>query len=103
MPFPVRHKFNAIRTIQDGITFSSKKEAARYRDHKLAQQAGVLVFFLRQVPFYLPGGVRYVVDFVLFYANGEVVFEDVKGFKTPEYKTKKRLVEALYPITIREV
>jgi len=35
--------------------------------------------------------------------TGEVVTEDSKGMRTPVYKLKKRLVEALYPVTIREV
>lgn len=36
--------------------------------------------------------------------NGCLVVEDVKGFKTPTYRLKKKLVEALYPfITIVEI
>lgn len=31
------------------------------------------------------------------------VVEDVKGFKTPLYKWKKKHVEAQYGITIREI
>lgn len=56
-----------------------------------------------QVPFKLPGGVRYVVDFVIFWADGQVTFEDIKGVRTESYKAKKRMVEDLYyPITIVE-
>ena len=35
--------------------------------------------------------------------TGEVVTVDVKGFRTTEYKLKKRLVEALYPVQIVEI
>jgi hypothetical protein len=31
------------------------------------------------------------------------VIEDVKGFKTPVYRLKKKMVEAIYGITIREL
>lgn len=100
---PVRHKFNAKPTITDGIRFDSKKEAAYYATLKAKQTAGDVLFFLRQVPFHLPGGVRYVVDFVTFNSDGTVHFIDVKGMKTPTYKAKKCMVEAMYPMTIEEV
>ncbi len=98
-----RHKFNARTTDVDGIKFQSKKEARYYQELKLRQKAGEVVFFLRQVPFDLPGGVKYRVDFVEFLADGSVRFVDVKGMKTETYKTKKRIVEATYPIQIEEV
>lgn len=97
-----RHKFNAKRTERDGMSFDSKKEARYYDDLKLRQRAGELVFFLRQVPFHLPGSVTYRVDFQEFLADGSVRFIDVKGYVTPEYTAKKKMVEAIYPITIEE-
>ena len=97
-----RHKFHAVRTELDGIKFASKKEARYYSELKLRQKAGEVVFFLRQVPFHLPGNVKYVVDFVEFWANGEVHFVDVKGMRTKEYIAKKKMVEAIYPVTIEE-
>jgi hypothetical protein len=99
----IRHKFNAKKTECDGFRFDSKKEAAYYETLKLRQKAGDVVFFLRQVPFHLPGNVRYVVDFVVFTADGDVEFIDVKGFRTAQYKQKKKQVEAVYPVEIREV
>lgn len=92
----------ADRTV-DGITFDSKKEAKRYKDLCFLKQVGDVLTFIPQVPFRLPGGVRYVVDFLVFWADGRVTFEDVKGYRTPEYKAKKRMVEDLYaPIVIEE-
>ena len=97
------HKFNAKRTEIDGIKFASKKEAAYYQQLLLRQKGGDVIFFLRQVPFHLPGGVRYVVDFQEFLSDGTVRFVDVKGMRTSEYIAKKKMVEALYPINIEEV
>ena len=95
-----KHKFMAVPTKADGIRFDSKKEAARYENLKLLQMAGEVVFFLRQVPFHLPGGTTYRVDFQIFWANGEVSFEDVKGMQTKEFIRAKKQVEALYPVKI---
>jgi len=95
-----RHKFNARPTVADGIRFDSKKEARYYHDLKLLQQVGEIVFFLRQVPFHLPGGVVYRCDFQEFHKDGTVRFVDVKGVQTKDFKAKKKMVEALYPVTI---
>ena len=99
----VFHKYHAQRTEVDGIKFASKKEARYFGQLRLAQKSGDLLFFLRQVPFHLPGGGRYVCDFMEFWKSGEVRVVDVKGFSTATYKAKRKIVEALYPITILEV
>ncbi len=99
----LRHKFNAKPTETDGIKFSSKREARYYGELLLAKRSGDLLFFLRQVPLHLPGGVRYVCDFLEFWKNGDVRFVDTKGFKTPMYIAKRKIVEATYPIQITEV
>ncbi len=95
-------KYGNKRTVIDGITFDSKKEANYYLQLKARQQAGEVVMFLRQVPIGLPGGVKYVIDFQVFLADGSVEWVDVKGHRTDTYKLKKRQVEALYPIEIIE-
>jgi len=99
----MRHKFHAKSTECDGIKFASKAEARYYGQLKLRQRAGEVVFFLRQVPIHLPGEVRYVMDFLVFESSGEVRMVDVKGMETEVFKAKKRMVEALYPITIEVV
>ncbi len=89
---------------RDGIVFDSQKEARYYDDLKLLKRAGEVLFWLRQIPFYLLGGVKYVCDFQVFYTNGQVEFVDVKGFKTESYKAKKLMVEELFkPVEIMEV
>ena len=99
----LRHKFNAVQTIRDGYIFDSKKEARYYDQLCMAQKAGEVVCFLRQVPFHIPGNVTYRLDFLVFYKDGTVSCIDVKGRRTPQYIDKKKIVEALYPVTIREV
>ncbi len=103
MSWPIRHKFNAVRTEVHGVKFSSKREATYYQQLLLAQKSGDLLFFLRQVPLHLAGGVRYVCDFLEFWKNGDVRFVDTKGFRTPMYIAKRKMVEATYPIQILEV
>ena len=104
MAWNFRHKYRAVPTEIDGSKFASKKEATYFQKLGYAKQAGEILFFLRQVPFHLPGGVTYRCDFVEFWANGEVRFTDVKGFKTREYINKKKMVEELYtPVKILEV
>jgi hypothetical protein len=100
----VRHKYGAKPTTRDGIRFASKREAAYYDDLLLRVRSGGVITFLRQVPFHLPGGVRYVVDFLEFHRDGTVHFVDVKGMETASFKAKKRMVEDLYaPIKIEVV
>lgn len=99
-----RSKYNAMKTVVDGIKFDSKKEAAYYEYLKLRQRAGTIKYFLRQVPFDLPGNIRYRVDFMAVQDDDTIQYFDVKGFKTAMYKLKKKQVEALYPgVVIEEV
>lgn len=99
----IKHKFHAKPTTVNDIYFGSKKEAKRYTHLKLLQTNGDVLFFIRQVPFHLPGNVRYVCDFMVFWENGDITIEDVKGMKTDLYATKKKILEATYPITITEI
>lgn len=99
----LKHKFRAIPTELDGIKFASRKEARRYRELRLLEKSGELLFFLRQVPFHLPANVKYVCDFLCFWKDETVTIEDVKGIKTPLYILKKKQVEAIYPIEITEI
>ena len=38
----------------------------------------------------------------IFWSDGTVTFEDIKGFRTDLYRTKKKMVEATYPFKIVE-
>jgi hypothetical protein len=107
----MRPKYGAVPTLVDGIKFASKKEAARYRELKLLVLAGAIRDLQLQPRFVLTvQGVtigKYIGDFryeELTETGGrwDTVVEDVKGVKTPIYRLKKRIVEALYGIDIRE-
>jgi hypothetical protein len=95
-----KNKFNAKKTLVDGISFHSKAEANYYSYLKHLQATGIIAFFLRQTPIHLPGNTKYLADFLIFYTNGNVRFVDVKGRDTPTSILKRKQVEALYPITI---
>lgn len=98
-----KHKYNAIRTEVNHISFPSKKEARRYGELKMLQSAGEIVFFLRQPLFDLPGGTTYRADFIIFWTSGDVTIEDVKGKMTEAFIKAKKQVEALYPVNIEVV
>ena len=104
-----RSKYNVgakERRTVDGILFDSIKEAGRYSELKLLRKAGRVVLFLLQTPFHFHGGGKYVLDFLVFWSDGHVTFEDVKSpaTRTKEtYRFKKRLVEQEYGIEISEV
>lgn len=101
-------KYHATRTVVDGITFDSKREAARYTELKLMQRAGLISDLRRQVKFELipkqqgERAVSYIADFV-YSEDGQTVVEDVKGVRTPVYRIKKKLMLWRHGIRIREV
>jgi len=97
-----RHKWGNVITERDGMKFHSKKEAEYYDILKTAQAGGYVSFFLRQVPFHLPGNVKYICDFLVFYTDGTAQVIDIKGKRTPAYIKNKKMVEALFPVTIEE-
>lgn len=104
------NKYHATKTVIDGITFDSKKEAKRYQDLKLLERAGCIHNLQRQVPFVLiPKSQygrerKYIADFTYF-ENDTLVVEDVKSkaSKTPVYELKKRMLAERYGIVIKEV
>ncbi len=96
-------KYGNRKTVVDGITFASAKEAKRYAELKLMER-GEYLSHLRIQPRY-PLKVlvcTYVADFAYMTAMGERV-EDVKGYKTDVYKIKKKLMKAVHGIDVVEV
>ena len=114
---PKRSKYGAQPTVVDGVRFHSKKEADRYVELKRLEGIGAVsgVELQPAFPLYVWDTVnktathigKYVADFryVLHGPSGLLVdvVEDVKGFKTPVYRLKKKMVEAQYGVTIREI
>jgi hypothetical protein len=98
-------KYHAQRTTLDGITFASKAEARRYQDLKILELSGEIDNLVLQPVFPLVVNDvkigKYIADFSYYEGDNKIV-EDVKGIKTPVYRLKKKLVEALYKIEITE-
>lgn len=95
-----QNKYNTCKTIVDGIKFDSRAEARYYKFLKNAQLAGDIQYFLRQVPFDLPGNTKYRADFMICFPDEHVEYHDVKGVVTPMFRLKKKQVEALYPVIV---
>lgn len=120
-----RQKYGNLPTEADGIQFQSKLEAKYYVELDLRRKAGEICYFLRQVPFHLPGGVIYRVDFLIVsYHTGftmgvqmkregardlrhvepmVVEYVDCKGVDTQDSKNKIKMVQAMYGVTIEIV
>lgn len=100
-------KYGNRRTVVDGISFMSAKEARRYSELKLLERAGEISGLKLQPRFSLKVLDRlvttYVADFQYLERDGSVVVEDAKGFRTDVYKIKAKLFEALIGFPVREV
>lgn len=105
---PTRSRERNIRTVLDGITFDSKREAGRYQALKLMEQHGA-VRELRVHPVYplVVNGEHicdYEADFSYRNTAGVLVVEDVKGRKSGGpfdlFKLKAKLMKALYGIEV---
>ena len=99
--------------------YASAKEARRAQALKLLEKAGQIRNLREQVRFTLipsqrrPDGtaerpVVYFADFAYeesgegFHAPWQLVVEDVKGFRTPDYVIKRKLMLRVHGIAIRE-
>lgn len=113
MPSP--NKYKAKKTVVDGITFDSKKEAEYYQKLKTLEKAGIVEHLQLQPRF----NIRVNDKFCGFYKADFMFIEyddngrsrerivDVKGMKKGAawsmFRLKKKLVEALYGIEIEVV
>lgn len=95
-----KHKFNAKKTIVDGIIFPSKLEASYYGFLKAQKNMKAISYFLRQIAFQLPGNTKYLCDFMIVNLDGSIEYIDVKGRDTPMSILKIKQVEDLYPVKI---
>ena len=101
-------KYNAKKTVLDGITFASRKEGKRYQELRLLERAGEIQGLQLQTPYVLipkqngERACKYIADFV-YMEDGKQVVEDVKGKLTPVYIIKRKLMLWVHGIKIREV
>lgn len=126
-----KSKYGAKKITRDGVTYDSLKEYRRFCELSLLEKSGDITELRRQVTFpliptqceepcavykkgknkgepkqgrVLEREVNYIADFV--YTNsltGEVIVEDVKGFKTKDYILKRKMMLYFHNIRIREV
>lgn len=95
--------------------YDSRKEYYRAQQLKIMQRAGLISDLHEQVSFLLipaqrnsagkmERAVHYIADFVYTdNETGQTVVEDTKGFRTPEYIIKRKLMLQVHGITIKEL
>lgn len=103
---PKVNKYRAEKVTVHGITFDSKREAARYQELRLLERAGAITDLQLQVAIPLMGrdgplkgisgrALTYRADFTYFEtASSRNVVEDCKGFKTRDYLLKRSILAA---------
>jgi len=102
-------KYANKKTEIDGVLFDSRKEAGRYQELRLLERAGEIMDIERQVTYELipkqqgERACHYIADFRYKDKDGQVVVEDVKGYKTEVYKIKRKLMLQRHGIRIQEV
>ena len=122
-------KYHSKKTVIDGITFDSKKEAERYSELKLLERCGAIsnlelqkVYELIPAQYelyerYGKNGYRlkdgkkciekscvYKADFVYIdNETGQQVVEDTKGMRTTDYIIKRKLMLYVHGIKIKEI
>lgn len=105
------NKYKAKKCTVDGITFDSKKEAKRYGELKLLVRAGEISHLELQPDFEVAINGKHICNYKADFGyvdvkTKEVIIEDVKSVATSQistYRLKKKLVEAIYQIEIKEV
>ena len=106
-------KYQNKNVTVDGKTFDSMKEFKRWRELSLLEKAGRVTDLQTQVKFELipsqkignrvvERACHYIADFV-YVLDGKKVVEDTKGFKTPDYIIKRKLMLWVHGIKIQEL
>lgn len=104
---PKRQKYGNRKVEIDGMKFDSQHEADVYFGTLLPSwKCGAYKLLARQVPFDLPGGIRYIADFVTVSVDGHMSVIDAKSVATRKnrvYINKKKQMKAIWGIEIMEV
>ena len=97
------NKYNSQKTIIDGEVYDSRKEAyyGQALFSELKSLNSKILSIERQVPFPIEvNGVHictYKADYVVTPLTGKKEIHEVKGFETPVFKLKWKLMKVLYP------
>lgn len=101
------NKYRNRKITIDNIVFASQKEGRRYSELKILQKIGTITDLRLQHPFHFQIGnckiAKYIADFTYYDRDNGFIVEDCKGFKTPVYRLKRKLMKALYQIDIVEI
>jgi len=103
-------KYRSQRVEVDGEVYDSKREARYAGVLQAMKRAGDKRERVAEVERQVVYGIevnghkicKYLLDFRVKYGDGRVEHVDVKGYRTPVYKLKKKLVEAIHGIKIIE-
>ena len=103
-----RSKYRNKKTVRDGITFDSIAEANFYSELKLMERAGEVCEVQLQPPFkiVIDGMLicTYKADFMFWdCVEKRTRVVDVKGFPTPEFKLKRKLMKAVNRIDVEVI
>jgi len=101
---PKEHKYRAQMTIIDGHRFDSYAEADRYGQLTLLALGGQIEHLMIHpvFPIFIAGVKICDVELDFQYVqNRDFVYKDVKGYDTPLSRLKRKLVEAVYGITVK--
>lgn len=94
------NKFGATRCEYDGIRYDSKMEAAYAMQLDALKSGGGIKDWRRQVTIPLDVNGKHVcnyrVDFEVEHNDGHKELIEVKGFETPVWQLKWKLLEAIY-------
>lgn len=116
------NKYHSKKIKVGDLTFDSKKEYNRYKELKILESNGAIKDLQRQVKFILipaqyeeelgpRGGIKkktlerecsYYADFT-YIKNEELIVEDTKGLKLPDYIIKRKLMLYIHKIRIVEI
>lgn len=101
-----KSKYGSVKVRTDEGVFDSKREYACWLELKAKQSQGLITHLERQKTFTIDHeGVRicrWTADFV-FFEGGVRVVADAKGYRTPVYRLKKKLMQAFFKVEIREM
>lgn len=101
-----KSKYNSTIIEYDGVKFHSIKECNRYKELQLLLKYNHITELKLQVPFELivNGKLieKYIADFTYIDDKGNYIVEDTKGFRTRDYKRKKKWIKNIYKIEILE-
>ena len=98
---PWRNKFKAQAVIDPEFgRFDSKREHQRFHILRLLQRQGTISGLERQVKYEINVNgehiCKYIADFTYTHQISGFTVEDCKGFRTPEYKLKAKLLKAVF-------